>query len=337
MPELRYEYADRLKEQGLPEPDDATMRYLHDIVDEGTLGATRHVRLAHELLVHLGSQDEPAGVNRRLLSRTAEFIATTRGKDTPVIANGVYWLLAAIEDVPDGRLAESLRERAAQWEEEAAERRDRLCRAATNLFGDGATLALFDYSSTVAAVVRTLQREGLSPTAVVFESRSIDGGRPYVEELAPLGVRLAFVPDMALEHAVRGCDAILYGVESLRCDGSFLNTIGSRLSAKTARDMRVPRYACTDLFKLDRHSYAGAMRRPSIRDYDELLLANMESGIASEVNTEAPELDVVDADLLTAYLTEFGYVPPHAIWSLGRETFPEIRTMGKRSVGTEEG
>lgn len=328
MPELRYEYAERLREQGLPEPDDATMEYLLDIVDEGTLGATRHVRLAHELLVHIGSLEAPVDAKRELLSRTADFIASTRGKDTPVIANGVYWLLAEIGDLPDERLESALRERAEQWEQEAADRRHRLCTAAANLFGHRATLALFDYSSTVAAVVRRLHDEDLSPTAVVFESRSIDGGRPYVEELAPLGVQVVFVPDMALEYSLQRCDAILYGVESLRCDGSFLNTIGSRLSAKIARDMRVPRYACTDVFKLDRHSYGGTMRIPSIRKYNDLLLADMDSGVVSNVDTAAPELDVVDPELLTAYLTEFGYVPPHAIWSLGREAFPEIRTSG---------
>lgn len=327
MPEMRHDFAKRLEERGLPEPDDTTMNYLHDIVDEGTLGATRHVRLAHELLVHIASLDASIDVRRELLSRTADFIASTRGKDTPVIANGIYWLLLGVDQVQDEQLSDALRKRAAKWEEEAAARRDRLCNVAVNLFGEGSRLALFDYSSTVAAVVQRLHDEDLSPTAVVFESRSIDGGRPYVEELASTGLRITFVPDMALEYALRDCNAILYGVESLRCDGSFLNTIGSRLSAKIARDMQIPRYACTDLFKLDRNSYQGIMRRPAVRKYDELLIADMQSGETSNVDTDAPELDVIDSDLVTAYLTEFGYVPPHAIWHLGREAFPEIRSM----------
>jgi translation initiation factor 2B subunit (eIF-2B alpha/beta/delta family) len=39
------------------------------------------------------------------------------------------------------------------------------------------------------------------------------------------------------------------------------------------------------------------------------------------VDTRAPELEVVPAALTTAILTEYGPVPPSAIWDLGRKAF----------------
>ncbi len=180
----------------------------------------------------------------------------------------------------------------------------------------------FDYSSTVSAIVLALAAANRSLTVVVPESRTIAGGARYLQEFLPAGLTVRFLPDAAIEYGLGFCDAVLLGVETLRCDGSFLNTIGSRMTARLARGRGIEVYGCTDLLKLDIRSYSGWRPDPALRSYDKSLLAGLSLNGVGRAITTAPELEVIPADLTTAILTEHGAVPPQAIWSLGRETFP---------------
>jgi translation initiation factor 2B subunit (eIF-2B alpha/beta/delta family) len=130
-----------------------------------------------------------------------------------------------------------------------------------------------------------------------------------------------FVPDAALDHVMEDCDAALFGVETLRADGSFLNTIGSRMIARLASLSIVEVFGCTDMLKLDLRSYDGHRPAPAVRSYDNLLLAGLSIENLDNADTRAPELEVVPAELTTAILTEYGPVPPPAIWNLGRKVF----------------
>jgi translation initiation factor 2B subunit (eIF-2B alpha/beta/delta family) len=167
------------------------------------------------------------------------------------------------------------------------------------------------------------------PLIVVPESRSIAGGVRYLQEFLPAGIAVRFIPDAAIEHGLAACDAVLLGVETLRADGSFLNTIGSALTARLAARLAIDVYGCTDLMKLDRRSYDGCRPSPAIRSYDELLLAGLDLARLDLVDTRAPELEVVPPDLTTAFLTEYGPVPPGAVWALGRHVFEERPGQGQ--------
>ena len=322
MPERRFEHVKELKEAGLTPPDDATLHFLWQIVDEGVLGASRHVALGNKLLLHI-LNSVPDRWEALLRARmAARFIARTRGHDTPVIGNSLTLLLAGLDDIPERDRATALRKRIESWNEAATARKNRLIASAVAHLGHIGGVMAFDYSSTVSAIVLALAATNRNLTVVVPESRTIAGGARYLEEFLPAGLTVRFLPDAAIEYGLGFCDAALFGVESLRCDGGFLNTIGSRMIARLARGRGIEVYGCTDLLKLDLRSYSGWRPEPVLRSYDETLLAGLAvNGIGRAVTT-APELDVIPAELTTAILTEYGAVPPQAIWTLGRETFP---------------
>ena len=323
VPERRSEYVEALKRHGHGPPDEATMTLLWQIVDEGTLGASKHVALGIDLIRHiLDTYVDPVDASVR--ARMAiDFIAETRGRDTPVIGNTLSLLMAGLDDLPEKNRAAELKARAESWAKTAADRKQRLVdRAATHLAAVRGLLA-FDYSSTVAAIVHRLATQTEPPIVVVPESRSIAGGVRYLQEFLPAGIGVRFIPDAAIEHGLAACDAVLLGVETLRADGSFLNTVGSVLTARLAARLGIHVYACTDLMKLDRRSYEGYRISPATRDYDELLLAGLDLPRLELVDTRAPELEVVPPDLTTAFLTEYGPITPAAIWALGRQAFEE--------------
>jgi len=308
---------------GLPQPDERAADLLWKILDGGVLGASRHVALAMALVVHqarLHPGDSPS-----LARFTADFISRTRGAEAPIVANALAWHLAGLDAVPEAELAEHLAERAAAWDREANERRERLVAAAVARLAAASRILAFDYSSTVAAIL--LVRAALAPpiTVVVPESRAIDGGRAYVEELAAAGIDVQMVIDAAIDWALDGVDAVLLGAESTFADGAIVNTIGSKMTAELARARAIPVFGCADLFKLDRRSYRGVRRVPQPRSFAVLLSPTQPPPETGPYATAVPELEIVPAPLLTALLTEHGPVPPAAIWQLGRTVFAEDR------------
>lgn len=318
MPERRFEYASEIEAAGLSPPDDATMHYLWQIVDEGVLGASRHVALGNQLLLHL---IDAGGDGLKRARLAADFIARSRGHDTPVIGNSLALLLAGLDEADASRQTDMLKVRIAEWDRAAAERKKNLVEKACSHLCEVRGVMAFDYSSTVAAIVIALAKARPDLRIVVPESRAIAGGARYLEEFLPQGLTVDYIPDAAIEYGLGSSGAVLFGVETLRADGSFLNTIGSRMIARLAAGMGVAVYGATDLLKLDRRSYQGLRPAPAIRSYDNVLKSGLAIEGLERAVTRAPELEVVPAQLTTALLTEHGPVPPAAIRALGRTTF----------------
>lgn len=320
MPERRFEHVKELAQAGLSPPDDRTLHYLWQIVDEGVLGASRHVALGNEMLLHILDtidDHEEALVRAR---RAAAFIARTRGQDTPVISNSLALLLSGLEETAPSDQLQILRERVANWTKAASDRKQKLVTTAVRHLSQSRGIMAFDYSSTVAAIVLALWQERQDLVVVVPESRTIAGGARYLEDFLPAGLAVRYVPDAAIDHALDWCDTALFGVETLRADGSFLNTIGSRMIARLAHAQDKDVYGCTDMLKLDMRSYAGHRPTPAVRRYDHPLLDGLTVGGLERADTSAPELEVIPASLTTGLLTEYGPVPPQAIWALGKQT-----------------
>lgn len=316
----RFLLAERHRDAGLPPPKPATVEALRLVLDGGVLGASRHVALAHGLLADLARAPADPVEAWRTVEVTAALIAETRGVEAPVVANAVRWLLDAAAALPPAERPSAVAARAEAWQEESRIRLERLVEGAVARLGSDCRLLVFDYSSTVAAVVLALHAKALRPRLLIPESRSIAGGRRYLEAFSAAGLDAAYLLDAAMDWALERSDAVLLGAESLRADGGLVNTIGSRAVARLAACHGVPVYGCSDLFKLDHRSYRGGYRLPEARGFDDLLLAGLDLPAGSRVDTTQPELEVVPPGLLTALLTEHGPVPPQALWHLGRAT-----------------
>lgn len=290
-----------MREKGFPAPDDTTMQGLHDIVDEGVLGASNHVALALPLVARLAGANR--STSREEALELARFIAGTRGIGAPIVANALAWQTEGVAEMPDAEAVAMLQQRAEAWGTAASERRRALIEKGSEALGRCRKPLIYDYSSTVADLVRALAALDVLESIIIPESRAIDGGRRYMNSLSDLDVPILFVPDAALEYAVAGSDAVLLGAESVTLDGGISNTVGSTLAARAARAWGVPVYGAADLFKVgDRR--ADELPAPALRRYDFLLKEG------EKCSTEAPELEIVPPELVSAILTEVGPVAP---------------------------
>lgn len=299
MPERRYEYIDVMREKRLPLPDADTMKGLHDIVDEGVLGASNHVTLALRLVARAAQSERETARDEAL--ELADFIARTRGAGAPIVANALRWQTAGATERPSNEAARLLIERASEWGVAAARRRGDLIQRGAEALSDFKSPLIYDYSSTVADLVRAISESTGLDRIVIPESRAIDGGRRYMTALADLNAPVLFLPDAALDYAVSLSDVVLLGAESVTLDGGISNTVGSTPAARAAHAHGVPVHGAADLFKVGDRK-AADLPDPGLRLYDFLLQTG------EKASTEAPELEIVPPGLITSILTEIGPV-----------------------------
>lgn len=306
--------------------------YLYHIVDEGTLGAGNHVKLVQDLFLYLSREVKEENY-WQLIVIIKDFIIDTRGQEAPVIANSIHWLLRDLENETDEKIQKLLTSRIKEWNIKAEKRLNSLIDTGLHLLKNSSSIILFDYSSTVEAVITHLcKSQKKIPEIIVFESRVIDGGWPYVKKLIELNIPVRYVLDSAMDLECSRADAVLLGVENLRCDGSLTNTIGSLAIARIAMGKGVKVYGCCDFFKLDLNSYKGVFKQPVIKDFGALLLDNKKDSAGnplgdkrSLINTLSPELEVVPPQLLTGFITDIGLVAPEDLKKKGEEYFPEAK------------
>lgn len=304
MAERRFELLELHRRLGFPPPSSPVMQALLDIVDEGVLGATNHVALALPLVASVAAEPRPTALAEALeLSR---FISRTRGVAAPIVANALAWQTHQISEVLGAAAHVILAERARDWDARArARRQDLIVRGQAALESCSAPL-IFDFSSTVADLVRALVVGRGIHHVVIPESRAIDGGRRYMAVLSDLRVRMLFLPDAALEYAVSQSDAVLLGAESVSLDGGVVNTVGSTAAARAAQAHGVPVYGAADLFKVGR-TLAADLADPPLRTYPFLLKDG------EEADTRAPELEIVPPQLISAILTDVGPLAPNEV------------------------
>jgi len=301
MADRRFMLNDLLEAKGLPCASDATLAVLRDIIDEGVLGASNHVALALPLIARIAAEVRETAPDEAL--ETARFIAAVRGAAAPIVANAIAWQTQGLETLSRKAMTAHLSERAERWNVEAKRRRMTLVEKARFHLSQCRTVLVFDYSSTVVDVVRALDEHGILQRIDIPESRSIEGGRRYLEALSASRADLAFLPDAALDWAVGRVDAVLLGAESVTRDGGLINTIGSMIAARAAAAYDMPVYGVADLFKVGSLT-AEEIAEPPERSYDFLL----PEGIYAM--TAAPELEIVPPRLITSILTEAGAVTP---------------------------
>ena len=261
------------------------------------LGATRNLVAIGNVLATVAATYDDQSV----LHRAVDYFRSTRGREARAVANGLDLLTAAL---PPGDLAACL-ERRANWFSSASDRWTRdITSAAIARIGDGARVIAFDYSSVVAAVLHQGYQQQRW-RIIVPESRALDGGRPYLEDLGSQVVS-SVVPDAALGRETAAADVVLIGAETCFEDGSCHNTLGSLTAALCARHFEVPFLVVTPLLK-----FAGK-GAPSAEGSGERDFGQRFGAVPGVLMTQ-PENERVPAELITTYLTEMGEVAPEQL------------------------
>lgn len=305
----------------LPSLPPGAAEHLAAFEDPALLGASRQIAIASDLLASLVQEHpgSPAEVVRDLRA-VAAYLIDRRGASTQAIPNALAQLLAdsaawdqrSPDDFRNQALA-AIRGHAARTQRD----RDRVTAIGVTVTADAQRILAYDYSSSVAAILREHGTTRAPSTVVIPEARSLNGGRRIVEDLTGARLTLEFVPDAALSSLLRTCDLALMGAETVGADGSCYNTTGSLGVALACDYWRVPLFVPTTLIKIDARTLTGYQRpMPPLHD-DRLggLTQGWPSTLRARVRVASPDLDQVPARLITGYITEAGLLPPTAIFA----------------------
>jgi len=220
---------------------------------------------------------------------------------------------------PPAEAANRLRVRAEAFNLRSREHVERIAEYGANLIADGDRVMAYDYSSTVNRVLQRAAEQGKRLHIVIPESRSLDGGAPILREVREWGHGVQFTVDAAMGQEMKTCQSVWVGVESLTADGGFWTTVGTCSAAILARYHRVRLYVPTELIKFDLRSLEGHLRKIERRALVHLF-PHLRQELGREgIGAACDDLEYTPAELITAYITENGVVPPAAVPGLARK------------------
>ena len=302
------------------------------IVGHQLLGASRAVRLINDVLVALAENDDSgsATVLTERIRTTSDYFIEVRGQTTPVVENAMEWLLDGMDAVTvsgHAALQTWIAERRRAFNDRSIANVATIADSGANLLASAKTIFVYDYSSSVMAVLRRIAERGRSIRLLVPESRSINGGRPIVREALAMHHSVEYFVDAAFAEFVPRAEACLVGAETVLADGSFLTTPGTYPLAVMCDLHKVPFYVPTELIKLDRRSFQGIVRPIDTNNDIGVLDPTGELRAMGAIRFTAPKLDRTPPRYTTAFITELGVMPPEAIWEAGRQILSRGNTL----------
>lgn len=285
------------------------------------LGAARNIETIVEILGFVARDAD--GDAAAAVAEAATYYQRTRGAETAAVANALELLLA---DLPDNDVVSWLDSFDAQLTQLQEDWLAALTDTAMDVLADARIIMAYDYSSTVAHILQRKVEADPDVKILIPESRTLDGGMPYVTELAEVSADVTFLSDGAIAQLMKRADAVLEGVETLCEDGSFFNTIGSLTCAVCAQHYDVPYYAATSMLKIARGADPATFEAGSPRRFADTY------GDVAGANTEYVENELVPAELVTGVITERGLLAPSEVAAAGADFFTD-NTIGAQGTG----
>lgn len=168
------------------------------------------------------------------------------------------------------------------------------------------------HSSTAVAILKGMGEGNSSFDVVCTETRPLFQGRTTAKSLVEEGISTTMIADSAAESFIIGrgsvpIDAVFIGCDQITLDGYCINKIGSWGIGMAANSSSKPLYVVSPLLKVD----TNINRRDisiEIREDKELW-----SEAPSELKLYNPAFEIVDAKLVTGFMTEFGIIKPEEI------------------------
>ena len=168
------------------------------------------------------------------------------------------------------------------------------------------------HSSTAVSILKGIAQGNSSFDVFCTETRPLFQGRTTAKSLLEDGISTTMIADSAAESFVIGrgsvpIDAVFIGCDQITLDGYCINKIGSWGIGMAANLASKPLYVVSPLLKVDPYIKAKDISI-EIREDDELW-----SEAPKELKMFNPAFEIVDAKLITGFMTEFGIIKPEEI------------------------
>jgi len=156
------------------------------------------------------------------------------------------------------------------------------------------------YSGTVKRAIHLCRNRELQ--VYVTESGPMFEGKRLARELTDLGFKTTVISDNAIYDFPVKFDAVVVGADSVLCDGSIINKIGTKAVARNAKQHSIPVYVAAERSKLDTMQFLGSPLQ------------------LNEI------FDLTPSDLITSIITERGEMNPYDVRDQMKSLVRELYT-----------
>lgn len=289
------------------------------------LGAGNHIRMIGGMYADLSATAADRNLDARTLlqrvSAIGDYFIQKRGPSSYAIIAAIRIMTGGLWNLQDRPLEEvsaalnhaydNYTDRAETWNQAIREN-------LWNVISPMERVLLFDYSSTVNALMEVAEGRGKHLEVFVPESRILDGGHAYVRNGVRLGHRVRYFPDAALSQFIEKADAAFIGAETFFPNGDVANTVGSDMTAVLCQYYRKPLYVPTQLIKVDPRGFAGLGKPALLEDASLYFGLQLEPDLRETADMRLSGLVTVPARLITAFITEEGVIPPNAMYQVSK-------------------
>lgn len=292
-----------------------TVELFDDIKYSRVLGASKHIEMIFKMMKDI--VDNRFENDRMLsdISLLVEYFIETRGSQSRAVYNVLTTFKESISKL-DHQKNEALKliinNQIDYQIDKITKDIEKIVMYASNLCEGDQSIMVFDYSSTVERFIMELNPQ---ISVYIAESRALDGGRPFLKASIESKHHTVFFPDTMMMENLKKCQKVFIGAESFYTNGEVINTIGSDILALLCKELNKPLYVLTPMNKLDDRNKYGYYRNSKMEyDYSVKIAKDWDTKLIEAIDFNGIKLIGVAPEYITGIVTEFGIIPPHAMY-----------------------
>ena len=181
-----------------------------------------------------------------------------------------------------------------------------------NLIQDQDTVMMHSYSSTLMSVFTHAAEQGKKFRVICTESRPLRESRLAAKVLQSYDIAVTYITDASIWEFMPSADLIIMGADSIACDGSVANKMGTAMVSQLAQSCKCPVYIASELYKLDGRTRYGYKIQLERRTEKEIISKDdFESLNGIEIINQF--FDITPANQITGFITEEGVISPQMV------------------------
>lgn len=282
-----------------------------DIVYGRTLGASNHIKMISRMFIDIANKNDEKDAQTKIRI-VSEFFKETRGKSSYAIITALNLIEEDIKNSDEKEYKEKVSAGIERYFKDANSDVEKVIEYSKRLLRYTYCVMIFDYSSTVETVIMNAPNK---MKVYIPESRSINGGYPFVEKIVQANHEVCFIPDAAMMTVLKEVEMVLIGAETFYADGTAFNTAGSDILAELCFIYHIPYYVITPLLKADIRSVYGQYKEVIAKDLGNVLAKDWSKELIDKVSFYTIELVGIEPRLITGFITEKGILKPSDIFN----------------------
>jgi len=187
---------------------------------------------------------------------------------------------------------------------------------------DGDSIFMYSMSSTVWRILKRAKEQGKSISVAVTESRPDNEGLWTVDKMSEYGIPITVGIDAAIGIMIPQSDMVMVGADVIASTGETLCKVGTYPCALVAKAHGVPFYITADTLKLDTSTLIGLPFQITETPREKVL----DEKAPAEAVVYSPHFDLTPPELITAFVTEQGFLNPAAVSAWMRD-MPLSKTL----------